>query len=66
MSVASFTVGCMRRLFTKRQVTHWGPTLRDRRERRRRHRRLTALPGSLDASYGLVDEALVAKYEELL
>lgn len=35
-------------------------------ERRRRNRLLTALLDSLDAEYGAVDEALVAKYLELL
>lgn len=35
-------------------------------ERRRRNRLLTELLDSLDAAYGAVDEALVAKYMELL
>jgi hypothetical protein len=35
-------------------------------ERRRRNRLLTDLLDSLDAAYGPVDEALVAKYTELL
>jgi post-segregation antitoxin (ccd killing protein) len=35
-------------------------------ERRRRNRLLTELLDSLDAAYGAVDEALVAKYVELL
>jgi post-segregation antitoxin (ccd killing protein) len=35
-------------------------------ERRRRNRLLTAMLDSLDATYGPVDEALVAKYAELL
>jgi post-segregation antitoxin (ccd killing protein) len=35
-------------------------------ERRRRNRLLTALLDSLDAEYGAVDEALVAKYAEML
>jgi hypothetical protein len=35
-------------------------------KRRRRNRLLTALLDSLDAKYGAVDEALVAKYAELL
>src|ERR1700745_3645592 len=35
-------------------------------ERRRRNRLLTELLDSLDAAYGVVDEALVAKYAELL
>jgi post-segregation antitoxin CcdA len=34
--------------------------------RRRRNRLLTALLDSLDVKYGAVDEALVAKYVELL
>ena len=34
--------------------------------RRRRNRLLTALLDSLDVEYGAVDEALVAKYVELL
>jgi hypothetical protein len=35
-------------------------------ERRRRNRLLTGMLDSLDAEYGPVDEALVAKYAELL
>jgi post-segregation antitoxin (ccd killing protein) len=35
-------------------------------ERRRRNRLLTGMLDSLDAEYGPVDEALVAKYTELL
>jgi hypothetical protein len=35
-------------------------------ERRRRNRLLTGMFDSLDAEYGPVDEALVAKYAELL
>jgi Post-segregation antitoxin CcdA len=35
-------------------------------ERRRRNRLLTGVLDSLDAEYGQVDEALVAKYTELL
>ena len=35
-------------------------------ERRRRNRLLTDLLDSLDAAFGPVDEALVAKYTELL
>lgn len=35
-------------------------------ERRRRNRLLTVMLDSLDAKYGPVDEALVAKYTELL
>ena len=35
-------------------------------ERRRRNRLLTEMLDSLDAKYGPVDEALVAKYTELL
>jgi antitoxin CcdA len=35
-------------------------------ERRRRNRLLTAMLDSLDAAYGPVDEALVAKYADLL
>ena len=35
-------------------------------ERRRRNRLLTSMLDSLDAEYGPVDEALVAKYTELL
>ena len=35
-------------------------------ERRRRNRLLTELLDSLDAEYGVVDEALVANYMELL
>ena len=35
-------------------------------ERRRRNRLLTDMLDSLDAEYGPVDEALVAKYAELL
>jgi antitoxin CcdA len=35
-------------------------------ERRKRNRLLTALLDSLDAEYGPVDEALVAKYAETL
>jgi post-segregation antitoxin (ccd killing protein) len=35
-------------------------------ERRKRNRLLTDLLDSLDAAYGPVDEALVAKYTELL
>jgi antitoxin CcdA len=35
-------------------------------ERRRRNRLLTELLDSLDAAYGAVDEALVAKYVDLL
>jgi post-segregation antitoxin (ccd killing protein) len=35
-------------------------------ERRRRNRLLTGLLDALDAEYGPVDEALVAKYTELL
>ena len=35
-------------------------------ERRRRNRLLTGMLDSLDAEYGPVDEALVAKYMELL
>src|SRR5580693_8312112 len=35
-------------------------------ERRRRNRLLTAMLDSLDAQYGPVDEALIAKYTDLL
>ena len=35
-------------------------------ERRKRNRLLTAFLDTLDAEYGAVDEALVAKYMELL
>jgi post-segregation antitoxin (ccd killing protein) len=35
-------------------------------ERRRRNRLLTEMLDSLDAEYGPVDEALIAKYTELL
>ena len=35
-------------------------------ERRRRNRLLTAMLDSLDAKYGPVDKALIAKYTELL
>jgi post-segregation antitoxin (ccd killing protein) len=35
-------------------------------ERRRRNRLLTDMLDSLDAQYGPVDEALIAKYTELL
>jgi hypothetical protein len=41
-------------------------TLKGSLERHRRNRRLIALPDSLDAKYGPVDEALVARYSELL
>jgi hypothetical protein len=35
-------------------------------ERRRRNRLLTGMLDSLDAQYGPVDEALIAKYTQLL
>lgn len=41
-------------------------TIRSEVERRRRNRLLGEMPDTLDAELGLVDEAIVVKYERLL
>ena len=57
----------MRATAARAHVPHAsGEAIRAEVERRRRNRLLTGMLDSLDAEYGPVDEALVAKYKELL
>jgi hypothetical protein len=66
MHTASFTVRYMRRISIHRYTARWRQPMLNRVARRRRSRQLSAFLDSLDAKYGPVDEALVAKHEELL